>query len=161
MFNCQHILPPIKLTYCPVMFEYFSLIHKGLLWSCSYGSWNGITITYAISAYHHWHCVLDTILCDKTCQWLPKGRWFSPSTTISSNNKTDRHDIIEILLKIAVNTKNPLTSPYTTARDNCSNVSMSSQCILPISCVPVAFNITIVLWLCKQIISVHHGIFND
>ena len=28
------------------------------------------------------------------------GQWFSPSTPVSSTNKTDRHDITEILLKI-------------------------------------------------------------
>ena len=31
------------------------------------------------------------------------GRWFSPSTPVSSTNKTDRHDITEILLKIQIN----------------------------------------------------------
>jgi hypothetical protein len=30
------------------------------------------------------------------------GRWFSPGTPISSNNKTDHHDITEILLKEAL-----------------------------------------------------------
>ena len=48
--------------------------------------------------------VLDTISCDKVCQWLAEGRWFSPGTPLSSNNKTDRHDITEILLKVALNT---------------------------------------------------------
>ena len=32
-------------------------------------------------------------LCDKVCQWLVTGRWFSPGPPVSSNNKTDRHDI--------------------------------------------------------------------
>jgi hypothetical protein len=32
------------------------------------------------------------------------GRWFSPGTPISSTNKTDHHDIAEILLKVALNT---------------------------------------------------------
>ena len=32
------------------------------------------------------------------------GRWFSPGTPVSSINKTDRHDITEILLKVALNT---------------------------------------------------------
>ena len=41
--------------------------------------------------------VLDTTLCDKDCQW------FSP---VSSTNKTDHHDITEILLKVALNTIN-------------------------------------------------------
>jgi hypothetical protein len=31
------------------------------------------------------------------------GRWFSPDTPVSSTNKTDRHDIAEILLKVALN----------------------------------------------------------
>ena len=39
-------------------------------------------------------------LCDKVCQWLAAGRWFSPGTSI---NKTDRQDITEILLKVALN----------------------------------------------------------
>jgi hypothetical protein len=30
--------------------------------------------------------------------WLATGRWFSPGTPVSSINKTDRHDITEILL---------------------------------------------------------------
>jgi hypothetical protein len=46
-------------------------------------------------------CVLDTTLCDKVYQWLAAGRWFSP---VSSINKTDRHDITEIMLKVALNT---------------------------------------------------------
>ena len=38
------------------------------------------------------------------CQWLVADRWFSPGTPVSSTNKTDRHDITEILLKVALNT---------------------------------------------------------
>jgi hypothetical protein len=41
-----------------------------------------------------------TILCDKVCQWLFTGRWFS---LVSSTNKTDCHDITEILLKVVLN----------------------------------------------------------
>jgi hypothetical protein len=37
---------------------------------------------------------------------LAHGRWFSPGTTASSTTKTGRHDIVEILLKVALNTKN-------------------------------------------------------
>ena len=44
-----------------------------------------------------WRGVLDTTLCDKVCLWLPKDRWFSPDTPVSSTNKTERHDIAEIL----------------------------------------------------------------
>jgi hypothetical protein len=53
-----------------------------------------------------WKGVLDTTLCYKVCQWLATGRWFSPGTPISSNNKTCPHDITEILLKVALNTIN-------------------------------------------------------
>jgi len=69
-----------------------------------------------ISAYHHlscefesrsWQGVLDTTLCDKVYQWLATGRWFSPGTPVSSTNKTENHDITEILLKVAVNTITP------------------------------------------------------
>jgi hypothetical protein len=45
--------------------------------------------------------VLNTTLCDKVCQWLAIGRWFS---LISSTNKTDCCDITVILLKVALNT---------------------------------------------------------
>jgi hypothetical protein len=51
-----------------------------------------------------WQNVLDTTLCDKVCQWLASGPSFSPGPPVSSTNKTDRHDITEILLKEALNT---------------------------------------------------------
>ena len=71
----------------------------------------GFTTTYAVSAYHHccefkpcsWWGVQDTPLCDKVCQLLV----FS-DTRISSTNKTDRHDITEILLKVALHTITPI-----------------------------------------------------
>jgi hypothetical protein len=39
-------------------------------------------------------------------QLLVHGRLFSPGTPASSTTKTDRHDIAEILLKVALSTKN-------------------------------------------------------
>jgi hypothetical protein len=48
-----------------------------------------------------WQGVLDTTLCDKICQCLATGRWFSLCTPVSSTNKTNHHDITEILLKVA------------------------------------------------------------
>jgi hypothetical protein len=36
------------------------------------------------------------------------GWWFSSGTPVSSTNKTDRHDIAEILFKVALNTINHL-----------------------------------------------------
>ena len=72
----------------------------------------GFTTTYANSVYHHWCCEFeshsgDTTLCDKVCQWLATGQWFSSGTPVSSTNKTDRHDITGILLKVELNTIKP------------------------------------------------------
>jgi hypothetical protein len=52
--------------------------------------------------------VLDITLCDQVCRWLAAGRWFSPGTLVSSTKKTDRHNIAEILLKVALNTIIPI-----------------------------------------------------
>jgi hypothetical protein len=41
-----------------------------------------------------------TAASDKVYQLLAHGRWFSPA---SSTTKTGRHDIAEILLKVALN----------------------------------------------------------
>ena len=42
---------------------------------------------------------------------IATGQLFSPGTTVSSTNKTDRHDIhvAEILLKVALNSKHTYT----------------------------------------------------
>jgi hypothetical protein len=47
----------------------------------------GFTTTYVISAY----------------QLFATGQWFSLGTSVFSTNKTGRHDITEILLKVATN----------------------------------------------------------
>jgi hypothetical protein len=52
--------------------------------------------------------VLDTTLCNKVCQWLAADRWLSSGIPVSSTNKIDRHDIAEILLKVALN----IITPY-------------------------------------------------
>ena len=42
-------------------------------------------------------------LCDKVCiKRLAAGWWFSPGSLVSSTNKTYRHDITEILLKVVL-----------------------------------------------------------
>ena len=50
-------------------------------------------------------CTRLTVACDKVYQLLPHSRCFSPGTPASSTIKTRRHDIAEILLKVALNTK--------------------------------------------------------
>ena len=47
-----------------------------------------------------------TTLSDKVCQWLALGWRFSPGPPVVSINKTECHDITEILLKVALNTIN-------------------------------------------------------
>jgi hypothetical protein len=42
---------------------------------------------------------------DKVYQLLAHGQWFSPGTPASSTTETGCHDIAEILLKVALNTK--------------------------------------------------------
>jgi len=39
---------------------------------------------------------------DNVYQLLAHGHWFSPGTPASSTTKTGRHDIAEILLKVAL-----------------------------------------------------------
>jgi hypothetical protein len=46
-----------------------------------------------------------------SCQLLAAGRWISPGTLVSSANKTDLHDITEILLKGALNAIAPTLTP--------------------------------------------------
>jgi len=47
-------------------------------------------------------CTRLTAASDKVYQLLAHGRWFSPGTPASSTTKTGRHDIAEILLKVAL-----------------------------------------------------------
>ena len=53
-------------------------------------------------------CTRLATASDKVYQLLTHSWWFSPGTPASSTTKTDRHDIAEILLEVALNTKNQL-----------------------------------------------------
>jgi hypothetical protein len=55
-------------------------------------------------------CTRLTAASDKVYQLLAHGRWFSLGTPASSTTKTGRHDIAEILLKVALNTINQIKS---------------------------------------------------
>ena len=54
--------------------------------------------------YQKWWNRLPTVSY-KVYQLLANGRWFSPDIPVSSNTKFGHHDIAEILLKVALNTK--------------------------------------------------------
>ena len=47
-----------------------------------------------------WHSLAT--ICDQVYQLLAHGRWFSPATPASFTTKTGRHDLSEILLKVAL-----------------------------------------------------------
>ena len=80
-------------------------------WSWSHGSWiyNYMCnqclspLTFRVRIMLKWG-ILYTTLCDKVCQWLATCRCFFPGPPVSSTNKTDRHDITEILVKVSLNT---------------------------------------------------------
>ena len=75
----------------------------------SNNSYKPITNTAWVRA---WLCKLQkgctrlAIASDTVYQLLVEGRWFSPGTPTSSTTTSGRHDIAEILLKVALNTKN-------------------------------------------------------
>jgi len=52
-----------------------------------------------------WRSLLTTLLCDKVCQRLAAG----PGTPVSFTNKTNRHNIAGMLLKVALNIINQPT----------------------------------------------------
>ena len=47
-------------------------------------------------------CTRVVTASDTVFQLLAHGRWFSPGTLASSTTKTGRHEIAEILLKVAL-----------------------------------------------------------
>ena len=113
----------------------------------------GFTTTNAISTYHHWCCefesrswrgVLDTS-CDKVCHWLVAGQWFSLRTPVSSTNKTDHHDITEILLKVALNTITLKTLRYIYS-ETCLNWTLSK---LKTCLIQTDFTIPYTKYLCN------------
>ena len=92
-------------------------LFKGQSWSWSYGTWidnhlcnqcrSPLTLWVRIPPMRGVH---GTTLCELVCQWLAAGGWFSPGSLVSSINKTDCHDIIEILLS-GVTHYNPNSNP--------------------------------------------------
>ena len=98
------------ITVWSYMFIYTQEIYlRGLSWPWSYGSWIYYYLcNQCLSSLMLWVWISIrarcTTLCNKVCQWLATGQWFSPGPPVSSTNKTDRHDITEILLKVALNT---------------------------------------------------------
>jgi hypothetical protein len=53
-------------------------------------------------------CTRLAAASDKVYQLLAHDRWFSPGTPASSTRKAGRHDIAEILLKVALSSKSQI-----------------------------------------------------
>jgi hypothetical protein len=84
--------------------EGYTVSHNAAQWSSwlwSYGSWiyNYLCNQY-LSSLMLWVQISIrakcTTLCYKVCQWLATGLWFSTGPLVSSINKTDCHDTIEM-----------------------------------------------------------------
>jgi hypothetical protein len=80
---------------------------KGQLWSWAFGSWiYNYLCNQWLPPLTLWvwmplnRSVLDTTLSEKVYHWLATGWYFSPGTSVSSTNTTERHDITEILLAL-------------------------------------------------------------
>ena len=60
--------------------------------------------------YYKKGCTQLAVASDTDYQLLAHGRWFSPGTPASSTTNTGRHDIAEILIKVALNTIDKIKS---------------------------------------------------
>jgi hypothetical protein len=96
-----------KSSHSPIFIPFWRL-------SWSYGSWiYNYLCNQCLSPLMLWvqillgRGVLDTTLCNKVCQWLAAGQWYFPGTPVSPTNKTDRHNIAEISLKVMLSTITP------------------------------------------------------
>jgi len=89
--------------------ENSNTVTSWISWPWSYGSWIfNYLCNQCLSPLMLWVRISITArcttICDKVCQWLATGQWFSPGPPVSSTNKTGHHDITEILLKVALST---------------------------------------------------------
>jgi hypothetical protein len=57
-------------------------------------------------------CIRLAVASDTVYQLLVHSRGFSPDIPASSTTKTGRHDIAEILLKVALSTNNQIISDF-------------------------------------------------
>ena len=84
-------------------------------------------------------CTRLTATSDKVYKLLAHGRWLSPGTPASSTTKTGRHDIAEILLKVALSTKKSINQSFSfyATFNNISVMSWMSALLMEETGVPV------------------------
>ena len=109
-FLSVRIIPLLEHVLLTVTFHHWYIQDEAtwvFFWSTFTSTYVGNTTWYNMrGVYKTWRGVLDTTVCDRVRQWLAAGWWFSPGTLVSSTNKSHRHDTTEILLKVALNTRN-------------------------------------------------------
>ena len=107
------------------MIIFFFLLNFSVLYNCPGGSMSQVVGFYLTThtslspkrrgfapgcVNYKKRCTRLAAASDKVYQLLAHGGWFCPGTPASSTTKTDRHDIAEILLKVALNTINQIKS---------------------------------------------------
>ena len=104
-------------TFCML---YFTLNSEGPGWLNELDSWITLTTHARLSPIRRGFApAFVKTMCtrlaasDKVYQVLAHGRWFFSGTPASSTTKTGYHDIVEILLKVALNTINKVKSNHT------------------------------------------------
>jgi hypothetical protein len=83
---------------------------------------------FIVHKFEHssWRGVLDTTQCDIVGQCLAADRWLSPGNPVNTNT-TDRHDITELLLKVALNTISLRPYLFNIKKMQVSNISDYAQ----------------------------------
>jgi hypothetical protein len=80
------------LIFCDNVYYSDLMYHQGLTWPLLYSSWiYNYLCNQCLSPLMLWVQIslkARCTTCDKICQWLAAGRWFTPGTTVSSSNKT-------------------------------------------------------------------------
>jgi hypothetical protein len=99
------------LLVISVQFNWGNNLCGGPGWLNAYTSYKPITNTAWVRARLcklQKGCTRLAAASDKVYQLIAHGWWFSPGPPAFSTTKTIRHDIAEILLKVALNTKNKI-----------------------------------------------------
>ena len=91
-FHCLNLICDVRNRFLRLWFLFVPNLNENL-------SFSFFNCHLSTCVCFFFYCTL----CNKVCQWLATGRWFSPGTPVSSTNKTDRHDTTEILMNVALN----------------------------------------------------------
>jgi hypothetical protein len=86
---------------------------------------------------------------DKVYQLLAHGRWFFPGIPTSSTTKAGRHDIAEILLKVALNTKNQIIKSPLSHPGPAKNTAKTK---------PILYLVHITVYSTSEVISMHTSV---